>query len=248
MAMACNSIICDWNGTIIAYWDEKPILESIAVDLFKASIPFRPFRIARILKARRELETLYREGHSDKFDFVKEMFRIYNEMIIKGLPVSFIHRSIDRYAKKQQTQAKLDHRVLRPIKACHQAGRTTGILSAGYKYGIERILAVAGYNEYFDFCEADHLKEDHSRAIEFGLNIYKNKPKLLLKLLRDRNMDASTVVYLGDSEDDEGCFEIVRYPVVAFLAAEELKERYARKYKAFVPENEKDLANYLKYT
>jgi len=61
-------------------------------------------------------------------------------------------------------------------------------------------------------------------------------------------MDASTVVYLGDSEDDEGCFEIVRYPVVAFLAAEDLKERYARKYKAFVPENERDLANYLKHT
>lgn len=244
--MACDIVICDWNGTIIRDQDERPILESIAVDLFKASIPFHPFRMARILKARRELEKLYREGLQETdFDFVREMSKIYNESIINGLPVPFMRRSVDKYANRQQTQAKLDHRVLRPIRECHQAGKTTGIFSAGYKYGIERILTVAGYNQYFDFCEADHLKEDGGRAIEFGLNIYKNKPRLLLELLRDRNMDASRVAYLGDSEDDEGCFEIVRYPVVAFFAAEELKERYAQKHKAFVPKDEKDLANYL---
>jgi len=246
--MSCDAIICDWNGTVIEYRDEKPMLESIATDLFKASIPFHPFRMVRILKARGELETLYREGRRQaEFDFVEEMFRIYNERIINGLPVSFVCRSVDKYANRQQTQAKLDHRVLRPIKERHQGGKTTGIFSAGYKYGIERILTVAGYNEYFDFCEADHLEEEGVRAIEFGLNIYKNKPRLLLKLLKDRNMDESRVAYVGDSEDDEGCFEMVRYPVVAFLAAEELKERYAQKYKAFVPKDEKDLANYFRH-
>jgi hydroxymethylpyrimidine pyrophosphatase-like HAD family hydrolase len=78
------------------------------------------------------------------------------------------------------------------------------------------------------------------------LNIYKKKPPLLLKLLRDRNIAASKVAYLGDSEDDEGCFEIVKYPVVAFLAPDELKQKFARKYKAFVPKDEKDLTDYLK--
>jgi len=218
------------------------------VDVFRASIPFHPFRMARILKARRELETLYQEGRQEaEFDFVKEMFRIYNGKIINGVPVSIIHRSIEKHANKQRTQAKLDHRVLRPIKECHQAGKTTGIFSAGYKYGIERILAVAGYDKYFDFCEAEQLREDDGRAIEFALDVYKRKPGLLLGLLRDRSMDASRVAYLGDSEDDEGCFEIVGYPVLAFLAPEELKQCYARKYKAFVPEDEKDLANYLRY-
>jgi len=246
--MACHAIICDWNGTVIEYRDEKPILESIATDLFKASIPFHPFRMVRILKARGELETLYREGRREaEFDFVREMFRIYNERIINGLLVSFIHRSVDKYAKRQQTQAKLDHRVLRSIKECHQGGKTTGIFSAGYKYGIERILTVAGYRENFDLCEADNLEEEGGRAIEFELNIYKNKPRLLLELLRGRNMDESRVAYVGDSEDDEGCFEMVRYPVVAFLAAEELKERYAQKYKAFVPQDEKELAHYFRH-
>ena len=154
--MACEAIICDWNGTVIEFRDERPILERIAHDWFKASIPFHPLRISRILRARRELETLYQEGGREAdFDFMREMFTIYNERIIKGLSASFIRRSVDKYAREQQTQAKLDYRLLRPVRECHQAGKTTGIFSAGYKYGIESILAAAGDHEYFDFYEAE---------------------------------------------------------------------------------------------
>ena len=245
--MPPDVIICDWNGTLIEYRDERPLLENIAVDVFKASIPFHPFRLARILKARRELEALYTEARRDvDFDFIREMFRIYNKRIISGVPVTLIHRSVDKYAKKHETQAKLDLRILKPVKELHQAGKTTGIFSAGYKYGIERIISVAGCAQYFDFCEADYLTESKDRAIEFGLNIYKRKPPLLLKLLNDRNIDANRVAYIGDSEDDEGCFEIVKYPVLSFLAPDELKQRYARKYRAFVPKEEKDLSDYLR--
>jgi phosphoglycolate phosphatase-like HAD superfamily hydrolase len=245
--MPPDVIICDWNGTLIGYPDERPVLENTARDMFKASFPFHPLRMARILKARRELEELYRKGRDNaETDFIRELFRIYNERIIEGMPVSLILRSIEKYARKPQTQDKLEHRVLRPIKDCHQAGKTTGIFSAGYEYGIERILAAAGYTECFDFIEADKLKASRGEAIEFGLDIYKKKPQGLLKLLQDRKIDASRVAYLGDSEDDEGCFELVGYPVAAFLTPDELKQRFALKYKAFVPKDEQDLANYLK--
>jgi len=245
--MACDAVICDWNGTIVEYRDEKPILKSIAAGLFRAAIPLQPVRIVRILRAQRELERLYRERRREAgFDFVREMFRIFNGRIVGGVPVSLIHRSVDSYAAEPQTQAKLDQRVLRSIREAHQAGKVTGIFSAGYRYGIERILAVAGYYECFDFYEADNFRERNGKAIEFALSIYRNKPRLLLKLLRDRNLDASRVAYLGDSEDDEGCFEIVKYPIVPFLAPEELKERYAKEYQAFVPAGEKDLSDYLR--
>jgi len=245
--MPLDVIICDWNGTLIEYPDERPVLENTARDVFKASFPFHPFRMARIFRARRELEELYKRGRSNaEADFIRALFRVYNERIIEGVPVSVILRSIERYARKQQTQAKLELRVLRPIRECHQAGKTTGIFSAGYGYGIEKILAVGGYAECFDFIEADKFKTSRGEAIGFGLDIYKKKPQFLLKLLKDRNMDASRVAYLGDSEDDEGCFEIVGYPVIAFLASDELKQKFALKYKAFVPKDEEDLANYLK--
>jgi phosphoglycolate phosphatase-like HAD superfamily hydrolase len=244
--MPPDAIIADWNGTLLEYRDERPVLEKAARDIFKASFPFHPLRMARILRAKKELETLYSKGaRNADFDFIRELYRIYNEKIIRDVPVSTILRSVEGYANRRQTQAKLEHRVLRPIKMCHQAGKTTGIFSAGYGHGIERVLSVAGYAQYFDFIEADKLIENNGKAIEFGLNIYKRKPTLLLTLLKDRNIDPRKVAYLGDNEDEEGCFEIVGYPVVAFLATDELKEKFARKYKAFVPSDEKELADFL---
>ncbi len=244
--MPPDVIISDWNGTLIEYRNERPVLENTARDVFKASIPFHPFRMARVLKARRGLEELY-EGarRDDESNFIRELFRIYNEQIIEGVPVSVILRSIEKYAHRPQTQAQLEHRVLRPIRECHKAGKTTGIFSAGYGHGIERILSVAGYSQDFDFIEADKLKENDGKGVGFGLNIYKQKPIFLPKLLKDRNIDPSKVAYLGDNEDEEGCFEIVGYPVVAFLATDELKQRFALKYKAFVPRDEKDLTDFL---
>jgi phosphoglycolate phosphatase-like HAD superfamily hydrolase len=244
--MTCEIIICDWNGTITKDRDERHILESIAVDLFKASIPHHPLRMIRILKAKRDLEALQERGQEVGFDYVREMFRVYNERIIKDAPVSLIHRSVDKYATRKQTLEKLDYRVLRPIREYHEAGKPTAILSAGYKYGIERVLAAAGYGHCFDFYKANLLKENGGRAIKFGLDIYKNKPQLLLELLKDRNLDGGKAAYLGDSEYDEGCFEIVGYPVVAFSAESEIKKRCAERYKAFVPNDERELANYLK--
>ncbi len=245
--MPIDAIICDWNGTLIEYRDEKPVLENTARDVFWASFPFHPLKIMRILRARRELENLYlRARRGNEFDFVREMFRVYNEQIINGVPVSVVLRSVESYARKPQTLAKLDQRVLRPIRKCHQTGKTTGILSAGYGHGTERILAAAGYDKDFDFIEADVLKQNSGRAIGFGLDIYKRKPPLLEKLLKDRNIDAKRTAYIGDSEDDEGCFEMVKYPIVSFLAPEELKQRYAAKLKAFIPRDELELSNYLK--
>ena len=46
------------------------------------------------------------------------------------------------------------------------------------------------------------------------------------------------MAYIGDSEDDEGCFEMVGYPVVALLAPDDFKVKCAQKYRAFVPNSE----------
>ncbi len=244
--MPPTAVICDWNGTLIADRNESPILESIARGIFKTSIPFHPFRMKRILKAREAITALPRQRPDDPdYDYTRAIIRIYNEEIISGAPVSTIYRAIDKYANMRQTLDKLDHRVLQPVKECYGAGKFTGILSAGLKYGIEMILNAAGYGKYFSFIEADEISQNNGKAIEYGLNIYQQKPGLLLKLLEEIELTANEVAYLGDSEDDEGCFEIVKYPIISFFAPEEQKEKYASKYNAFVPKDEKDLAKYL---
>lgn len=247
--MSCEVVISDWNGTIIDYKDEKPVLEAVAVGVFRRSLVFHPHRTMRILKARQALHNLYAEKRRDgDFDFVKEMFHLYNQRVIQGLPVSLVHGAVEEYARKPRTQSMLDFRMLRCLRVWHDAGITTGVFSAGFRYGIESILRFAGYRRDFDFCEADDLEEDDGRAVGFPLRIYRNKAAFLSGLLAGRGLDPSMVAYIGDSEDDEGCFEIVRYPVVSFLAPEDVKEEYARKYRAFVPESEQELLQYLTKT
>ena len=203
--MPCEALISDWNGTLIAYRTEMPALERVGVDAFRASVPFRPDRTLRILKARAQLRALQRQGRPETdFDFIKEMFSVFNRMVVSGLPTSVVQASFERYANNPETQSRLDLRLLRLSKDFHEAGKTTGILSAGYRMGIERVLAVAGYRQCFDFCEADEFRTEDGRVLEFGLNIYRNKPKLLRRLLTERHLEAKRVAYIGDSEDDEG--------------------------------------------
>jgi len=244
--MACEALISDWNGTLIQYRSEMPALERVGVAAFRASIPFHPLRAVRILKARGQLRAIRRQGRPDTdFDFIKDMFRVFNQKVVSGLPTSVVEASFDRYSKSAETQSMLDLRLLRLIRESHEEGRTTGILSAGYRYGIERVLTVAGYRRHFDFCEADEFRSEDGRVIEFGLNIYRNKAKILHRLLAERHLEAAQAAYIGDSEDDEGCFEIVRYPVVAFLAPHDFKLKCAREYGAFVPDSEASLREYL---
>jgi phosphoglycolate phosphatase-like HAD superfamily hydrolase len=245
-SMSFEALISDWNGTLIQYRTEVPALERVGVDAFRASIPFHPLRALRILKARRQLEDIQRQGRPDTdFDFIKDMFGIFNRKVVSGVPTSVVQASFERYAKSIGTQSRLDLGLLRLIKESHEAGKTTGILSAGYRYGIERVLTVAGYRHCFDFCEADEFRTEKGKVIEFGLNIYRNKPKLLNRLLSERHLKAAQVAYVGDSEDDEGCFEIVGYPIVAFFAPDEFKSSCCKKYGAFVPDSESSLRDYL---
>lgn len=244
--MACEALISDWNGTLIEYRTEMSALERVGADAFRVSIPFHPLRALRILKARGQIQAIRRQGRPDTdIDFIKDMFRVFNQKVVSGLPTSVVQASFDRYAKSGVTQSKLELRLLRVIKEFHEAGRTTGILSAGYRYGIERVLTVAGYRHWFDFCEADEFRTEKGRVVEFGLDVYGNKPRLLERLLSERQLEAAQVAYVGDSEDDEGCFGIVGYPVVAFFAPDEFKDSCSRKYGAFVPNSEDSLREHL---
>ena len=247
--MSCETLISDWNGTLIEYRTEMRALERVGVDAFRASVPFHPLRALRILKARAKLRAIRHQGRPDTdFDLIKDMFSVFNQMVVSGLPTSVVQTSFDRYSNSAETQSRLDLRLLRLIKESHEAGKTTGILSAGYRYGIERVLTVAGYSHCFDFCRADEFRSKDGRVVEFGLNVYRNKPRLLQRLLSERHLEPAQVAYIGDSEDDEGCFEIVGYPIVAFLAPREFKDNCSQKYGAFVPDSESSLRNHLFHT
>ena len=64
--------------------------------------------------------------------------------------------------------------------------------------------------------------------------------------MKDRDLDPQKTAYMGDAQEDVGCFEAVGYPIVSFLTPEVLKQKFAHEYRAFIPKDESDLARYLK--
>ena len=245
--MTCSAIICDWNGTLYEDIDEEAIVKAIIVDLAKSYIPSHPFKFARLLKTKNELETLRRKRNQGlENDRLVEILQAYSEKVIKGVPMSLVRRLVEKYSNRRDVQDKIVFKVLRPVAECHRAGITTGVLSAGFSYGIQMILKSAGYEDCFDFYKANLLTETEDKAIGFTLSIYKNKAELLLKLLKDRDLDPKKTVYLGDALEDVGCFEVIGHPIVSFLTPEELKHKFTQEYRAFVPKDESDLARYLK--
>jgi len=244
--MAFQAIIADWNGTLILDRNETPILRNIAIDIAKFRFFRRPQDAVRLFRAQRELTKLNEEQRQDEnFDFVREMHRIYNEEIIKGIPMSVIRRSVERYAAKPEVQEKVDLRILRLLRKYHDENKTIGVFSAGYADGIDQILRACGFRSSFDFIFADLLEEKDGVASGLLLRIYKHKAPLLEELSKERGFDLKKTVYIGDTADDEGCFQLVKYPVVSFFAADEFKKCCADKYGAFVPESEEDLIEFF---
>jgi phosphoglycolate phosphatase-like HAD superfamily hydrolase len=245
--MTCRAIIGDWNGTLYEDIGEEAIVKAIIVDLAKGYISSHPFKFTRLLKTKNELETLRRKRNQGlENESLIEILQAYSEKVIKGVPMSLVRHLVEKYSNRRDVQDKVVFKVLRPVSERHRSGIITGILLAGYSYGIQMILKSAGYVDSFDFYKANILTETENKAIGFTLSIYKNKAELLLKILKDMYLDPEKTAYLGDALEDVGCFEAIGHPIVSFLTPEVLKHQFAQKYGAFIPHDESDLARYLK--
>jgi len=245
--MTCEAIICDWNGTLFLETNEEAIFRALASDLARSYLPRHPLKILHLLKVKQKLESLNsQEIEQPAVDRVIEMFRIYNQEVIRGVPMPLIRQSVEKYAGRPEVQNKIIWPVLKPVTELRKSGIAAGILSSGYDYGIRKILEASGRSACFDFIKANPLAEADGKATGFRLDIYKNKAEVMQTIIEKNNLEAERIVYIGDSLDDTGCFELIGHPVVSLLTPEELKERFARRYRAFVPKDEAELAMYLK--
>ena len=90
-------------------------------------------------------KTLPRDGYN--IETLKQMHQVCNR-ILQGVEIDSITRRVNLYAA--DASKRLEERMLRPIQEMHREGKQTGILSIGYRYGIDRILSVGGYEDIFD--------------------------------------------------------------------------------------------------
>lgn len=247
-----KSIISDYHGTIISSNEEesnKNIGYTILNDNLKEICKGRITKLPTLgrLAAVKILTERKLEGYKKGKNHLKEVYKYFN-LALRGLPVYYITGIVDRYAKRYAE--KIDKRIIRPIKAMHDLGSYTGILSAGYDYCIKRTLEESGYLDVFDDIVANTLEQDNNRALGLSLEIYGRKPEVIKsEFFSKRGLKERNTFYFGDSEfDDEPIAEMLPSGnfVVPFLATDEFKEKMANKYKAFVPENEEDLIRYLR--
>jgi phosphoserine phosphatase len=187
-------------------------------------------------------------GQEKDLDLIREIFQVFNDDFIKGVPVTDILRFIDKYAGSEMVQGKLVIELLDIVKALSLKGKHVGIFSAACRYPIEKVIQIAGYDKYFDFIEADEIYQEDGKATGFGLNIYGRKHLYMKEIIEKKTINPDELAYIADTEDEAGCFEMVRYPIVSLIASDEVKRKFAREYKAFVPENMQDLERYLNKT
>jgi phosphoserine phosphatase len=240
-SMGLQTIIADWNGTLIADRNELPILKQLAVDIARSQFPLHPLKIAGIIGAGRRINRIYAERkRSGDTDYVGRMYEVFNKSILEGTPMSVIKDSVEQYAAGA-VQERLDCRILNVLRKYHDMKKGCGILSAGYAYGIDCILKASGFRDSFDFLLADEIVQMQGRARELMLKIYRNKGRYLQDLLESREIDPGQTAYIGDTQDDEDCFKLVRYPVVSFFAPDDFKRHCFETHSAFIPESEEDL-------
>jgi len=247
-----RAIVSDWDGSLIKTKDGGSIMKPIGMAALKAACnPFSSMRkhpqvrVHKLILLKLKLEKLWKDKDTDKVVITEKLFDIFNEHVIKGLPSSFVLNAIRESARSSETKKKLDRRMFNVLSEVKPNLERMGILSVNSEYGIGEILRFAGLTNLFDFVCGSQLVEDRGTAIGFSLVTFKKKPQILLRLIRKGILPITDCAYIGDSPDDEGCFELVQHPIIPFLASEEFKQRCAKKYRAFVPENEQDLRNYI---
>jgi len=251
-----KSIVSDWNGTLIKDKDEAPILKGLGLAVLKASMnPFHPLRKSpncrffHLIETKHELELLYKKRQQDpNSDSVEEMYRIFNENVVKGLPIGFISDFINEYSADYGVQERLDSRIIHTIIIKRHILEKAGIISSGYEYGVTRIMEESMYYREgfrFDFIKGNNLETQDEVAIGFSLDNYEKKHIVLEAEFRKEKFEPGTCAYIGDSIEDIGCMPLAKYPIISFLATDGFKQYAASTLNAFVPETQLDLMDYI---
>jgi len=265
--MPIKVAVCDWNGSLVEYRDEKPVLEYLALGLLTRSLPFfavkkllknkpeqlemaeeihrtlgfglrfHPLVARRLAQAKEELETLYERGEDSKdSDFAREMLRIYNERVIRGVPMDVVDDLINTFASNRGIK-QLNYDIIFAHWNARNSGwiKRSGILSTGYKGGIKAVLFCRGHSHHFDFIGANDMAQDErGRATGIRFGIWDDKGYHFRRFFEDGYpLEIATpdeCVYIGDGPGDEQCFERAGYRVLSQYADPEFRKHFEDKY------------------
>jgi phosphoserine phosphatase len=240
-------VICDWNGTLFADTLEEAFFFGLCRRAF-----FQAVRRADARKAAR-LGALgvrcYRQYLLARRDpqhvprYIARIVGLLDADVFSGLTREDVTTYARGYARR--IQRGLDRRLLEPLRALRaEVGVPLGVISAGCRAGIEAALAEAG--AAFDFVIANEFRWAGDVTAGFEFRIADDKHERLDRFLAGAGIDPADVMYIGDSPQDEACFDLVGLPVLSFRATEEHKRRFARDCGAFAPASRAEFEAYLR--
>jgi len=237
--MPIKYIVSDWNGTLISYPDEGKLMERIGKDILKNSGVHHPVRSVQLLMHMFHLKDMVGWYKSGGISY-KEIYDYFNPYVLEGTPKEIINRAVEKYA--EEAYKEMDVKLLKVVSDRHNNRILTGVLSTGYRNGIVKTLQKAAIQEtsintpiIFDLTIAnDIVWRDGKKGMvaeKFDLRIYNNKEKYLESIFfRSCGFNPKTTAYIGDTDEDEKCLEMVEYPVVSKFADDGFKQRMATKF------------------
>jgi phosphoserine phosphatase len=177
---------------------------------------------------------------------LEELNSIYNRRFICGQKTETVEKVIEEYAQK--CAKNVDRRVLGAIQETRRENEIVAILSASIETSIRRMLEILDLGELFDTIIANQLINEGDRVLGVTSRIYGNKRGEMENFANENGIGLDNIVYMGDCEDDAAIAPILKKGsfIVSFMADEKFKVEMAKKYGAFIPENERDLIKYLK--
>lgn len=241
-----KAIICDWNRTLFPDEYEEGFFGGLCRRAFARSLlrgeVRRTIRLVDLAQKCYRLLYKARKDRARTPTYVALVTALMNRYALRGLPASFVEHYVESYARR--ASRRLDHRLLDPIDEVRRhRGVRVGILSSGCHSGIRRTLELAGHE--VDFILANEFVYRDGEVDHFRITVMRNKLPLLERALRELEVTPEQTLYVGDSLQDEQCFQRVAYPVTSFWTRPEERERFRAGCGAFCPASEDDFRRYL---
>ena len=243
---ALRMVVCDWNGTLFRDRLEETFFFGLCRRaLWRILRRVNVVGLARlaICAMRCFMHYLQARRHPHRVPYhIGRIMALLNRDVLRGLPREELAEHTRRYAR--QIQPKLDRRILDPLMSLRaEAQIGLGVISSGCREGIVAALAEVGAE--FDFVRANKFNMDGEVVASFGFALADDKHEALGRILAERGVAPGSVMFIGDSPQDEQCLAAVGYPVVSFFADDIRKAQLAADCGAFVPADQAGFRRHL---
>jgi|GEM_PF-2255303 len=232
--MGQKLIITDWNDTVIKDSNDNAIFWQITWDEFLRCASHKSLmgKAAKLLPAGLKLRSLMKKqknGHGLQTEIVQSSYDLFNESVLKDVPLENIQKSVSKYAIRAKKPSNTFHmETFNALLRCKTMDNSQiAIVTAACEDGVRAILNIMKSEDYFDFiCGSELDKNEDGTALGIRLKNYDDKHSAIVDLFKETEPDTEKTVYLGDDARDAKSFDVLSYRIKRFVVAPGADEKF----------------------